>query len=869
MRSSLKTIFITIKFLIIFTSNLYSVENFNFDITEVEIIEDGNKFKGLKKGTITSNNGIIINANNFIYDKNTNILDANGNIKIIDKENNYTIFSDNLIYYKNDEKIITKGNSKFINNELNINSQNFEYDKKLDQLKAIKNVKIIENNQNLTIIALEIIYDKKEEKLFSKGDTQAEIENKYNIYSENVLFNRKLNEISSNNKTKIYDDKSNLYELSEFKYYKDKYLLKGKDIIITTEINSSKFSETLSFASGFFDLENNDFNSTDTEIKMKKSIFGRDKNDPRLKGVSSSKKGNITKINKGVFTSCSKEQKCPAWQIEAEKIEHNKHKKQLIYDNALLKIYDVPIVYFPKFFHPDPSVKRQSGMLQPVLNNSGILGSSLKIPYFKALSKNKDLTITSNIIENKIFMFENEYREKKENSALVADFGFTQGYKSTISKKKKNISHLFAKYKLNLKLDDFISSDLNINIQKVTNDTYLKVFDSNLSETQLKPENKDQLISSVDFSFEHDDYNFSTGLTTYENLSGRNSDRYQYILPYYNFSKNLFKNQNNYSINLTSSGSNNLKNTNNLRSRIINNISLESLDFITKYGFKNNFKINAKNLNTVAKNDDTYKSSPQIELMSLFEVSSSLPMIKLGEKFDKYIEPKISLRFNPSEMKDYSNSKRKIGVSNIFDLNRLGLTDTLEEGSSITMGLDYRKEAIENINKYFEIKLASVFRNKNIENIPTSSAIKQSGNLIGSVKNSINDNLNFIYDFSLDNDLKTFDYNSVSANLNFNKFSTGIKLIEESGKIGDINSVENSLSYEFDENNFLTFNTRRNKKINLTEFYDLIYEYKNDCLTAGIKYKKTYYQDRDLLPTEDFMISITIFPLTTFEQKFD
>ena len=77
------------------------------------------------------------------------------------------------------------------------------------------------------------------------------------------------------------------------------------------------------------------------------------------------------------------------------------------------------------------------------------------------------------------------------------------------------------------------------------------------------------------------------------------------------------------------------------------------------------------------------------------------------------------------------------------------------------------------------------------------------------------------------------------------------------------------MSYEFDENNFLTFNTRRNKKINLTEFYDLIYEYKNDCLTAGIKYKKTYYQDRDLLPTEDFMISVTIFPLTTFEQKFD
>ena len=47
--------------------------------------------------------------------------------------------------------------------------------------------------------------------------------------------------------------------------------------------------------------------------------------------------------------------------------------------------------------------------------------------------------------------------------------------------------------------------------------------------------------------------------------------------------------------------------------------------------------------------------------------------------------------------------------------------------------------------------------------------------------------------------------------------------------------------------------TRRNRKINLTEYYDLVYEYKNDCLTAAIKYKKTYYQDADLKPEENLL----------------
>ena len=49
----------------------------------------------------------------------------------------------------------------------------------------------------------------------------------------------------------------------------------------------------------------------------------------------------------------------------------------------------------------------------------------------------------------------------------------------------------------------------------------------------------------------------------------------------------------------------------------------------------------------------------------------------------------------------------------------------------------------------------------------------------------------------------------------------------------------------------------------------MVYEYKNDCLIAGIKYKKTYYEDRDLKPAENLMFTITLFPLTTFEQKAD
>ena len=48
-----------------------------------------------------------------------------------------------------------------------------------------------------------------------------------------------------------------------------------------------------------------------------------------------------------------------------------------------------------------------------------------------------------------------------------------------------------------------------------------------------------------------------------------------------------------------------------------------------------------------------------------------------------------------------------------------------------------------------------------------------------------------------------------------------------------------------------------------------MYEYKIDCLTAGVKYRKTYYSDRDAKPTEDLLLTLTLFPLTTLEQNVD
>jgi LPS-assembly protein len=276
-------------------------------------------------------------------------------------------------------------------------------------------------------------------------------------------------------------------------------------------------------------------------------------------------------------------------------------------------------------------------------------------------------------------------------------------------------------------------------------------------------------------------------------------------------------------------------------------------------------------VNTVGKNSPQYKTSPQSELMSAYTYNASLPMIKKTSTSFNTFEPKLSLRLSPHDMKNNRTIERRIDVSNVFNTNRLSMDDSFEGGESVTLGLNFKKEKVSTINNlseiedYIDFKLASVLRLKQEQNIPMNSTLdKKRSNIFGEFNFKPIKNLSFGYNFSLKENLETFEYNSLIAKIEFNNFKTQFDYLEEKGVIGQANTIENKTNYEFNDTNSISFRTRRNRTINLTEYYDLIYEYKNDCLVAGIKYKKNYYNDADIKPVEELFFSITIVPLTTF-----
>ena len=207
-------------------------------------------------------------------------------------------------------------------------------------------------------------------------------------------------------------------------------------------------------------------------------------------------------------------------------------------------------------------------------------------------------------------------------------------------------------------------------------------------------------------------------------------------MPYFNYNNTLFSDIKG-SLNFSSSGRNNLSNTNVFKSSLNNSLNYVTSDLFDNSGFVNNFGIYFKNFNVTAKNDPNYKSSLKSELFNIYEFNSRYPLFKIENGNKNYITPKFSFRINPSDMKNHSNKSSILSTGNIFDINRLGISDSYEEGRSLTLGLDFKKEDIMSEDRYIELKFASILRDKKEDRIPVSStANRTTSNLFSSLDGS-------------------------------------------------------------------------------------------------------------------------------------
>ena len=781
----MKNKIIILLILFICHTNHVMSEEYNFEVSNIEVKENGNLIKANDGKIFSVNNNLEIFAKQFLYVKDKDYLEAFDGIVILNEENLKLNFNSIKIKNKN---ILTADNGFKINdleNSLEIEGKTIV----LDRTKNILN-----------------------------SPVKSILKDKYNNSFETEKFIYQF----KNKKIKIYDAEINDYDKNNFQ-------MKSADIDLTSNTLVGN-NITINLNNKFLDPEN----------------------EPRLKGDNIIYSGNITNITNGKFTPCKKRDKCPPWELSADEIKHDREKKIISYKNVWLNIYDMPVVYFPKFFHPDPTVKRQSGFLMPAFKNSPNNNTFFSIPYFKVIDENKDMTFTPRLYAKNKILVQNEYREVNKNSKFSSDF-------SILSGENKSENHLFVNFNKDINIQDFNNSNLDLTFEQVSNDTYLKA--NKLTSPIIN--NYDVLENSLILDMSSEDTNIKTEFIIYENLNRKSSDKYEYIFPRIELIKGL---QNKTSLNgsfkfETNSFIHNY-NTNVYERVNTNNLIFTSTPIISKQGFDNNFEFMIKNSNTNSQKTKINKEGNDYYLSGLFQINSNYPLIKKNEQYQNLFTPKISLKLSPNHQKDLSKETNRINVDNIFDLDRISSNNTLEGGTSIAYGVDYILTKRTDKKELLSVKLANNLRFKQNNKLERNNQLHdKTSNFLGQIRFSPLSFLSTKYELSTLNNLSDINYQNLTTEIRFDKFVNIFDFLESDGD--EDSYFLNKTTYKLNKSNHVSFSTRENLEIDLTEYYNLVYQYKNDCLAASIEYQKDFYRDRDIKPTESIFLKLSIIPFGT------
>ncbi len=737
---------------------------------------------------------------------------------------------------------------------LNIQSSKISIDKKT-KLTIFKDNVIAKDKKNNVFKTNYAEYKKDLKLLESKGDTTIQTSEGFLISGKNIIFDNENNFIKSNDPATIKDLENNSIYLDKFEYSTNDNFFKstGNIKVIDSKNNSYNFSQI------YIDEKKREIIGTDIRAFLnEKSFKVRDDNKPRVFANTIKIDDKQTQFTKSIFTMCNyrENEKCPPWSLQANQMNHDKKSKTIYYDNAVLKVYDLPIFYFPKLSHPDPTVDRRSGFLPPSFSDSKNLGTGFAVPYFWSLNKDKDFTLTPKLFVSENPLFLGEYRQAFKKSNLILDFGYTEGYKNTSTTKKAGSkSHFFSNFVKNFKGKKGSDNNLELSLQNVSDDKYLKLYKI---DTNLAGYETDTLENSLDFTHENQDLFLGFKASVLETLKDDYNDKYEYILPDVVLDKNLFSSNKYGNADFRSNIKVHNYDTNKFTKFFVNDIDWKFKNINFSSGLKGQLLGKLKNVNYESKNTTQYKSDTTSELFGALGYLTEINLFKKTENnLNHLLTPKMLLRYAPGHMRNETN-KTRLNHLNIFNLDRLNSYNNFESGLSTTLGFDYEVKTLSN---EFSLSVGQVINEKENNDMPSSSSLDQRfSDVVGQSSLKVNENMKFNYNFALDQNYKKLNYNEIGTEISLNPIKFNLDYLEEKEHIGNQEYLKAKLDLKKGTNGLFAVETKRNLITNSAEYYNLSYEYINDCLRAGLVYRREFYDDSELEPENSLMFKITIIP---------
>ena len=160
----------------------------------------------------------------------------------------------------------------------------------------------------------------------------------------------------------------------------------------------------------------------------------------------------------------------------------------------------------------------------------------------------------------------------------------------------------------------------------------------------------------------------------------------------------------------------------------------------------------------------------------------------------------------------------------------MSANDVLEGGTSLTLGNDFTIFDNEQNREIFGFKLANSLRFEENEDLPRRNQLNsKNSNFFGEILYKPSKIITTKYNVSTKNNLTDINYENFITEISLNNFVTTFDYLNENNTLDKNSYLSSTVKFNLNESNNIQFSTRENKSSNLTEYYNLIYQYKNDC----------------------------------------
>ena len=350
---------------------------------------------------------------------------------------------------------------------------------------------------------------------------------------------------------------------------------------------------------------------------------------------------------------------------------------------------------------------------------------------------------------------------------------------------------------------------------------------------------------------------FGLNASLYETLNENYNDKYEYLIPEITFDKNLLSGEKLGTLDLVTNLKVHNYDTNKLTSFLVNDFDWSFKEFNFKSGLSSKLLGKIKNVNYEAKNVDIYKEDPTSEIYGALGFLTKLELEKKHNSYEQFLTPKMLIRYSPGGMRKETSGSRLDPIS-AFNLDMLNNLNNFEAGLSGTFGFDYKYKKNE---REFDFSLAQIINEKENKKMASITSLDEKlSDLVGYSSLQLNNVTQLDYRFSLDQNYKDLNYNEIGANIDLNPLKVNFNYLEENKHLGNQKYFKTKVDVAKNKDGLFSFETKRNLVTDSAEFYNLSYEYINDCLRAGLVYRREFYTDSELEAENSLMFKITLTP---------